>query len=319
MKTILVALDGSSFAEATLPVALGLAKQLGAQIELVTVHEPMPGRHNISGSSTHEHVLERELIAARHEAAVRALDAVRDRIMQRADAPVVTTTVLAGVPAERLLKHATERGASLLIVATHGLGGLSRQWMGSVTDALVRHATIPIVTVRPDASYESRTPDARAEWTLRRLLVTLDGSKAAERILEPLQALVPTTVAYQLLRVISPQNQLLRALTPTSEHERDLAEQRQAATDYLDEIKARLQAAGVSATQRIMTDSVVAHAIADCAHEPDIDLVAIATHGRGAIGRLALGSVADKVLRSTDKPVMLFRVTTDDAGTEPAP
>ncbi|WP_373067520.1 hypothetical protein [Gemmatimonas sp.] len=81
-----------------MPVALGLAKQLGAQIELVTVHEPMPGRHNISGSSAHEHVLERELIAARHAAAVRSLDAVRDGIIQRADAPVVTTTVL---PASR--------------------------------------------------------------------------------------------------------------------------------------------------------------------------------------------------------------------------
>ncbi|WP_373059621.1 universal stress protein [Gemmatimonas sp.] len=181
----------------------------------------------------------------------------------------------------------------------------------------MRHATIPIVTVRPDAAYESRTPEARAEWTLRRLLVTLDGSSAAERILEPLQALVPTTVSYRLLRVISPQSQLLRALTPTSEHEGDLAEHRQRATAYLDEIKAQLEASGVSATYRIMTDTVVAHAIADGVQEPDIDLVAIATHWRGAIGRLALGSVADKVLRIADKPVMLFPVTADDAGTEP--
>ncbi len=319
MKTLLVALDGSSFAEASIPVALGLAKQLGAAIELVSVHEPTPGLHNISGSSAQEHALEREQVAQRHEAAVRMLEAVRERIAQRADAPVVTTTVLAGSPAERLLEHARERGASLLIVATHGRGGLSRQWMGSVTDALIRHATIPIVTVRPDTTHGTPKTDAHTEWTLRRLLVTLDGSHAAESILGPLHALLPTAVAYRLLQVISPQHQMLRALTPTSEHERDLAEQRQRASTYLENLEARLQAAGVSTSHRIMTDSAAAHAIVNCAHEPDIDLVAIATHGRGAIGRLALGSVADKVLRSADKPVLLFRGFMDDAGTERAP
>ncbi len=317
MNTILVALDGSSFAEASIPVAIGLARQLDAQLELVTVHEPSPSMHNISGSSAQEHVLEREQVARRHEAAVRTLQAMREQIEQRPNAPVVKTTVLAGAPAERLLAHATESGARILVVTTHGLGGLSRQWMGSVTDSLVRHATIPIVTVRPDLTYGNAAPTVHADWSLNRLLVTLDGSTTAEQILHPLQALFPTSVDYRVLRVVSPQSPVLRAITPTSEHERDLTEQRLRATSYLEGITSRLESQGIHATARIMTDSVPAQAIADCAHEPDIDLVAIATHGRGMIGRLMLGSVADKVLRTADKPVLLYRVR-DSESTPPA-
>jgi nucleotide-binding universal stress UspA family protein len=318
MNPILVALDGSTFAEASIPIAIGLARQLEAPIELVTVHEAAPGLHNISGSSAQEHELEREQVAQRHQAAVRTLNALRDRIAQRPDAPVVTMRVLAGVPAERLLEHAQECGARILVVTTHGLGGLSRQWMGSVTDALVRHATIPMVTVRPDVTHANVAVEALPDWSLNRVLVTLDGSIGAERILEPLSALLPESVEYRLMRVVSPQNPLLRVLLPTSEHERDLAEQRQRATTYLEGIAARLQAQGIRATHRIMTDSAPAQAIADGAHEPDVDLVAIATHGRGALGRIMLGSVADKVLRTADKPVLLYRVNERAAATQPA-
>ncbi len=319
MNPILVALDGSTFAEASIPVAIGLARRLGAPIELVTVHEAAPGLHNLSGSSAQEHELEREQVALRHKEAVRTLHALRARIVRHPDAPLVTTTVLAGVPAERLLEHAQKCGARILVLTTHGLSGLSRQWMGSVTDALVRHATIPMVTVRPDVTHANVALDALPDWSLNRVLVTLDGSIGAERILEPLGALLPASVEYRLLRVVTPQNPLLRALTPTSEHERDLVEQRQRATTYLEGIDARLQAQGIRATHRIMTDSVPAQAIADGAHEPDVDLVAIATHGRSAVGRLMLGSVADKVLRIADKPVLLYRVNERNDVTQPAP
>jgi nucleotide-binding universal stress UspA family protein len=315
MNSILVALDGSLFAEASIPVAIGLARRLDASIDLVTVHEPPPAAHNISGSSTQEHVLEREQVARRHAEAVRTLHALRAQIVQRPDAPIVTTHVLAGEPAERLLEYAQETDAKILIVTTHGLGGLSRQWMGSVTDSLVRRATIPIVTVRPVAIPADGVPISTADWSLDRLLVTLDGSPNAERILEPLGTLFPTGVEYGLLRVVSPQNPLLRAVTPTAAHDQNLIEQRQHATAYLDTIGTRLQAQGIRATRRIMTDSTPAHAIADRAHEPDIDMIAIATHGRGAVGRLMLGSVADKVLRTADKPVLLYRVTGHDADT----
>jgi nucleotide-binding universal stress UspA family protein len=319
MHAIMVALDGSSFAHASIPVALGLARQLGAPLDLVTVHEPPPGVHSLSGSSAQEHVLERELMAHQREVARRALHDLREQLTQLRDAPVVTTTELTGAPAEQLRTHARDSSARLLVVTTHGHGGLSRQWMGSVTDALVRDSTIPIVTVRPDTTQHNVVADLETDWSLKRLLITLDGSANAERILEPLRELIPVNVAFHLLRVVVPPSPVLRALMPADEDERERAEQRLSATIYLDHVATRLQAQGIHTTHRVMTDRVPAHAIADGAHEPDIDMVAIATHGRSGIGRALLGSVADKVLRTVNKPVLLYRISEYHETTIPAP
>jgi nucleotide-binding universal stress UspA family protein len=58
-------------------------------------------------------------------------------------------------------------------------------------------------------------------------------------------------------------------------------------------------------------DFAPARAIVECAVEQAVDMIAIATHGRGPIGRFMLGSVADKVVRTASRPVLLVRVPTE--------
>jgi nucleotide-binding universal stress UspA family protein len=314
MTHILVGLDGSAFARAALPVAIGLARTLGASIELVTVHEPEPGRHELSGSSTQDQALDRDQLAQLHHAAVEALESARRYIVSLPDAPTVSTTVLTGVPAERLLDHARARDAQLLVVTTHGLGGVSRQWMGSVTDALVRQATLPIVTVRPperdDADTGAATEPA-TEWALNTILVTLDGTGASEQVLDCLQGLVGDRAQYLLMRAATPLHPLLRAIATAREYDRDLTEQRVIADSYLDGVVSRLEQTGLRATRYTAVDFAPARAIVECAVEQAVDMIAIATHGRGPIGRFMLGSVADKVVRTASRPVLLVRVPTE--------
>jgi nucleotide-binding universal stress UspA family protein len=314
MTRIMVALDGSAFANAALPVAIGLARTLGASLELVTVHEAMPGLHNLSGSSTHEHALDRDRVAELHAAALQALESARQHIVGLPDAPAVSTAVLAGVPAERLLEHADASGAQLLIVTTHGVGGLSRQWMGSVTDALVRHATLPIVTVRPPERDDGGTgPDTGAfyAWSLRKMLVTLDGTRASESVLDCLQTLFADRAEYLLMRAAAPLHPAVRALATGREYTQDLIDQQALAESYVAGVQSRLQQAGLRATSCTRVDLAPARAIVDCADENAVDMIAIATHGRGPIGRFMLGSVADKVVRTASIPVLLVRVAAD--------
>jgi nucleotide-binding universal stress UspA family protein len=314
---VLVALDGSPFAEAAIPVALGLARSIGADIELVTVCDAAPGSHNLSGSSTQEHALEREQHARQHHDAVHSLNAVRARIARLPGAPTVTTTVLSGVPAEQILAQAQTSGARVLVVTTHGRGGLARQWIGSVTDALVRHATQPVVTVRPphhdDAPAADAAPSASwSDWSLRTLLVSLDGTPSSESVLDPLRALLAVPVAYVLMRAIVPPPAAQRALVGEHAAEAELAMQGARATEHLTAVQARLHRHGLHATGCTHYHAAPAHAILDCAREHHVDLIAMATHGRGGIGRLMLGSVADKVLRTADRPVLLYRNPAQD-------
>jgi nucleotide-binding universal stress UspA family protein len=70
----------------------------------------------------------------------------------------------------------------------------------------------------------------------------------------------------------------------------------------------RLRACGFDAQGHVALDIQPARAILDTARDVGADLIAIATHGRGPIGRFLIGSVADKVLRAAEIPAMVQHV-----------
>ncbi len=88
--------------------------------------------------------------------------------------------------------------------------------------------------------------------------------------------------------------------------ERHLAE----ATDYLEGVAGRLRARSQRVQVRVVTSRNPAEAILGDARDHGIDLVALATRGRGELTRLLLGSVADKVARGATTPVLVYRPTT---------
>jgi nucleotide-binding universal stress UspA family protein len=81
---------------------------------------------------------------------------------------------------------------------------------------------------------------------------------------------------------------------------------------YLERVARHLRAQSV----QVQTQLVVAEpdvAILDYAREHAVGLIAIATHGRGGLGRVVLGSVADAVLRRAGVPVLLYRPSAETA------
>jgi nucleotide-binding universal stress UspA family protein len=219
----------------------------------------------------------------------------------------VTTTVLRGQPAACLLDHAERTQATLSVVTTHGRGGLSRLWLGSVTEALVRQGIRPIVVVRP-AEDQAQAPADLTPTPLGRVLVTLDGSRESELVLAPLLELFGTRVAYLLMRAISPLHPMLRRIATGAEYERDLAVQTELVARYLNRLVDEVRATGADAAYCAPQHFEPTRAINEAAVASRADLIAIATAGRGPLGRALLGSVADKVLRTADRPVLLYRM-----------
>jgi nucleotide-binding universal stress UspA family protein len=137
----------------------------------------------------------------------------------------------------------------------------------------------------------------------KKILVPLDGSKLAEKILPQVEELVKFSGAeVHLLRVV-----MTYDLAP-KENREHLQKLSGEAQEYLDQVSARLQKSGlqVSATVAYGKDAVQ---ICDYASEKKFNLIAMSTHGRSGLGRWTLGSVADKVLHCSIVPVMLFRAT----------
>ena len=122
----------------------------------------------------------------------------------------VTATLLDGLVAPvapTLAAHAPATQADLLVLTSHGRGGLSRAWLGSTADALVRQTTTPLLVVRPAKAGVSEMSAPRLEH----VLVPLNGSALAEDMIEHALVLGSLTHArYTLMQAIRPRRDRLR-------------------------------------------------------------------------------------------------------------
>jgi nucleotide-binding universal stress UspA family protein len=143
------------------------------------------------------------------------------------------------------------------------------------------------------------------------VLVPLDGSTHAETVLPWVERLAPPLGAKVIvLRVVNleqlpPSSSQIRVSTTL--YEQWLALQTAEAEEYLAGIAPRLEAAGCQTTTQVAFGNT-AGAIADVVDKaPDSTLVAMTTHGRTGLARVALGSVANEVVRAVEAPVLLVR------------
>ena len=290
-RTILVPLDGSPFAEQALPTAVHLAAGAKAPLLLARVHQP-PSRLG----STWDDFFRNEAKAYLERIAARATHA------QPID---VEIAVLDGDVVEALCEHAERRAECLTVMSTNGRTGLSRAWLGSVADGVLRHSTRPVLALRPSG------PEHVPLASTGNVLVALDGSSFAEQVVPhavQLALLLPASLT--LLRVIEPARAAIpgRADLLALMAERPVEDSEEGAKRYLEEVAAGIRRA--QPTIDVRTDLQIADSAAPAIVERscagDGALVALATRGRGA-SRLIIGSVADKVIRAAGDGVLVLR------------
>jgi nucleotide-binding universal stress UspA family protein len=219
----------------------------------------------------------------------------------------VTCAALEGSPPATLAEYVRLNGIGLIVMTTHGRSRISRFWLGSVTDQLLRRVAVPVLLLRAGTGRD------HAEF--HSVLVALDGSPAGEAVLEPTIALTSLGHAtqYVLVHVIEPPIPIVTrmALHPAHMPPHWVERQRHAAQGYLETLAGRLRADGVSVTERVMVARGIGAQIIDVARAVGSDLVAVGTHGPRGAERLLLGSVADKVVRGATQPVLVVPIQTD--------
>ncbi len=301
LANVLVPLDGSSLAETALPTAISLVRRKHGHVELVIVHEDVPceweGYEDGPWHSMNE------------STQVRYLD---DKAGQLSGARDMTVghALLRGDVADQVCMHALEVGADMIVMGTHGRTGLTRALVGSVADAVVRRATIPVLLLRASGGASS----ARTmPLPFRRILVPIDDSPQSRLIFDAVAAVAERGVTeLLLLRVVAPVPSVLDAPFP---YDYVSGPPDESATRYL--VAAadhELTGAAVDLGERTLCDVdphvVVARhaapAITDFAKQYGADLIALTTHGRGA-SRLTVGSVASRILRDSGVPVLVVR------------
>lgn len=271
LERILVPLDGSVTAEAVLPHVRRLLRRHDSEVILLRVANPPAAEEQMS-------LIEATLAAAREY-----IVGVKDRLEQQGVRARVETRI--GPPAGTILDVAEEEDVSLIAMATHGRTGLKRALFGSVAEVVLRKSPVPVLAVRPFWTYELLPPGRPETQPFKGILVPTDRSEASMAVLGP---------AIDLAKLFEARLVFLHVVEKESP----------GARKHLEEIAAK--AWGVE-TAVVVDRGDPAKGILGNARFHGCDLIAMTTHGRSGISRLAVGSVTEQVLREATVPLLVVR------------
>src|SRR5262245_5245425 len=143
LRSILVPLDGSDFAEHALPLATGLARKAGVKLHLAHVHRAPPPTA-FAGIVA----LDVEDLHVRQDEQAYLADVARR--LNECDEPVaLKTALLFGEVGEAVEMYCLRESVDLVVMATHARGAFGRFWLGSITDELTSRLSQSVLLVRP--------------------------------------------------------------------------------------------------------------------------------------------------------------------------
>lgn len=290
---ILAAIDGSEPSNVAVTVAARLAREHGAQ--LVLCHcanwEPLIVQLQSIGAI----VDPTPTIGAVKERGARVLAEAAGRA--REFGVEVQSVVLQGDPPTGISALARETKSGLIVMGTHDGAGMQRLLIGSTTSAVLRRSTLPVLTVRPGIRV---APPVRRSF--ERILVATDDSALSAVAVETALAFPAEDRRELLFCSVADVDRVSAEI----DREDPLAGSRLAAQAQtaVERALERARARGIAAQGRVLEGNPGAELVA-AAERERVDLIVLGTHGRHGGERIALGSVAERIIRTAPLPVMI--------------
>jgi nucleotide-binding universal stress UspA family protein len=280
---VLIPTDGSDTAEAAAESAMTVAELFDAQLHVVHVLElgDLPAEYEDVGADEFAHSGDESVSRIADRAMARGLDVERNTFDGGSRVH------------EALLAYVDDHDVDLVVMGTHGRTGLDRLVLGSVAELVVRESPVPVLTVHEDGVL-----DAEVE----KVLAPTDGSDSALAAVD------------EAIEVVAETGASLHTIYAVDTHvvwggigaESVMEAMRTAGRKALDDVVDRATAAEVTVEASAM-EGTPHRAIVDYAEEHDVDLIVLGTHGRRGFDRYLLGSVAERVIRTAETPVMTVK------------
>ena len=296
---MLVPLDGSNTAEKVLPYARYFVGKFKIPVQLLAVID-------IAEMATHISADRYRFVDTMIEDGVRSSENYLRKVAKTFPGAEVNCTVEKGRADEVIIEKGKTDTGMLVTMATHGRSGLDRFLLGSIAEKVLRGTANPLLLVRAPREAKLET-----EATLKSIIVPLDGSELAEKVL-PMVAGVASKLdlevilfrAYHIPYTRYVNNESYYAGVNFSEL---IASARHESNRYLEEKTAEVKTLGVNKVKYVSKEGVASDEIIALGRETPDNLIAMCSHGRTGMERWVLGSITETVVRHSDEPVLVVR------------
>lgn len=287
---ILVPLDGSKLSAGIIPYVRWLARAFKTPVELLHVNAPA-------------HLAPDSLPTQDN-------DYLQNSATSFSGIVNIKCTLRIGTPADVIIDQARAEPQTLVAMATHGYSGAKRWLLGSVAEKVLRALAGDLLLVR------SEETDGSGEVQLKTILVPLDGSELAEKVLPTVLEMTKRLGLEVLLvhvtkRVYTGPPEGILPVIGAIPNLKELWEQDKAeGNKYLSRKVEELHGKGIANVSPALIDGGVdgaAAEIIDLAQSISGSLIIMTSHGRSGIGRWLIGSVTERVVRHSKRPVLVVR------------
>jgi nucleotide-binding universal stress UspA family protein len=296
-NNMLVPLDGSALAECVLPHSVALARAFSAKVTLLRVLEGPQADDDRLVDPLDWHICRGEAEAYLADWAGRLRDVGVESGYK----------LVHGRVTEQVVDFVRDHGISLMVLSSHGHGGLGGWNVSGTVQKIIFHVHISVMMVRAYTPIEIDL----TELDCRRLLVPLDGSQRAEAALAPAQQLASFYSSQVLLAsvVSKPEVVRRRPLTPEEVELKDkLMSLNQLETDsYLQQVASILSSAGIEVQTRPLLGPSPTESLQDLVRQEKVDLVVLSAHGSTGTAKWPYGSVATNFIAYGTTPLLVIQ------------
>ena len=298
---VLVATDGSESAGLAVDYLMEFPLPAGSELTVMTVVTPVLRKSEIDALSEEQRIAYEETRQATKQEASELLEKEAARLGKAGWH--CTTLLRSGKPEEEIVDVAEEMEVDSIVVGSHGISGIKRLLLGSVSERLLHYAPCSVLIVRRP-EYEGTAAETEPED--RRWIVAFDDSESARHAVEVIASLpLPATVNVNLLGIL-PLVTMFRQ------------DVRQKLSWFWQSTKAAAEAGLDWASKDVLWSTPhvsselkeagnVSEAILETASDQRADLVVLGDKGKGAVERFLLGSVTSQVAHRAASSVWVLR------------
>lgn len=294
---LLVPLDGSQMAESVIPAVNFLQEKLTVSVNLVHIVEKnapteVHGQHHLANEEEAQSYLQ---------------ELAQKSFPKSAKVNFHVHTAEIENVAKSITEHVEELDSDLIVLCTHGRGGMHHLLVGSIAQQVIALGATPVLLIKPPVN-ENIPP-----FQLKKILIPLDGQTDHEIGLEKSKYLAKKLGAsMHLVLVVYTYGHISGQWTPTSRmlpgSTKELLDMEvHNATEYLVNLKENLIKEGYTATADVFRGDP-ADVITKAALDMKIDLISVGTHAKKGMDAFWSGSVTPKICKKCQVPFLLIPI-----------